>query len=78
MYTLTVKGEQFLDTQYRGKPPSATAKTKHCQSLSPLGNIFLSKKTHENYFLLQVYNYTTYTPEGKIRTRHKKERGREK
>ena len=37
----------------------------------------LKQKAHKNYFLLQVYNYTTCIPESKIKMRHKK-RGRER
>ena len=44
MYKRTVKGEQFLDTKDRGRRPSAMAKTKHCHSLFPVANIFVSKK----------------------------------
>ena len=72
MYTRAVKGEPFLDTKYRGRPPSAMAKTKHSHSDFPHCKSFLKQKTHENYFLLHVYNYTTYTPESKIRMRHEK------
>ena len=76
MYTRTMKREQFLDTKYRGRPPSTTAKTKPCYSLFLLKYI-LKQKTAEKYFLLHVYNYTTYTPESTIRIRHKRKRGRD-
>ena len=68
MYICTEKGEQLQDTKYWGKlpsatdrPPSATAKTKYCHSLFPIGNIFVSRKrkkiisTH-NYIIMQHTN----------------------
>ena len=78
--TRRVKGEQFLDKKYRSIPLIAMANTKHCHSHFLL-EIFFKQETYQNYLLLQVYNYTAYTPESKIRTRIEKresEIGRER
>ena len=65
---------QGQTTKCNGQNQTLSFTFSHCK-------YFLKQKTNENCFLLQVYNYTTYTRESKIRTRPKKrkrERERER
>ena len=60
MNTCTAKGEQLQNTKYRGRPSSATAKTKHCHSLFPVGNVFVSRK-RQKIILIYIYVTIQYT-----------------
>ena len=65
---------QRADRQVQRPKPNTVIHLSYCK-------YFRQQKTQENYSDLQVYNFTTYTPESKIRKRYRvkeRERKREK